>query len=128
MMGELMLMLMRAAARSGGGGYGTVYLTNCSAEELSPSSSDHIADEQTAIGATDAPEVRRRRHTALNQVLRHRLEVLVRAVPLLTQGGLVPARAVFAATADVGHHFDAAAREPADADAAAVVGQLRDLR
>src|SRR3954451_6651503 len=68
--------------------------------------------------------MRARGNAALDQVLRDRGEILIRTRAIFAQRGLVPARPVFAAAANVRDDITAAAFEPYAADAAAVVRHL----
>ena len=56
-----------------------------------------------------------------------RCEVLVGTQAIRLERGLVPARPVFAATADIGDHVDAALLQPCASHAAAIGGLQRDL-
>jgi len=88
---------------------------------------EHVAREQPAVGAALHGELLRARDPPAHEVGSHRLEVLVRLVPLLLERRLVPARPELAAAADVGLHVHAALLEPADADGGGVAGRERDL-
>src|SRR5690606_40001023 len=76
--------------------------------------------------AADA-QLRGRGDPAIDQVLRDRREVLVGPVAVLLERGLVPARAVLASAANVGHRVHAALLQPALADAARIARRERDL-
>ena len=87
----------------------------------------HVAGEQAAVAAALDAQAGRLGDLAGDQVLGHRREVLVGLVAVLAQRRLVPARAVFAAAADVGDHVHAAFRQPVLADAGRIVRGQRDF-
>ncbi len=88
---------------------------------------EHVAGEQAAVAAALDAEVRGRCDLACDQILRHSREILVRLVPVGLERGLVPARTVLAAAADVGDRIHAALLQPALADATGVARRHRDL-
>eukprot|EP00962_Isochrysis_galbana_P011913 scaffold3356_cov112-Isochrysis_galbana.AAC.16 len=94
------------------------HLAHNGTEETAAATGDHVAREQPAIGAADATEPVGRAHAAGDEVLGHRLKVLVRALPLLAQRSLVPAGPVLAASPDVGEHLDPSTGEPRRPDGA----------
>mmetsp|Transcript_40073 Transcript_40073/g.85566 ORF Transcript_40073/g.85566 Transcript_40073/m.85566 type:complete len:263 (-) Transcript_40073:1166-1954(-) len=102
------------------------HLANDGAEELGRAY-EHVAGEQPAVGAARDAEPLVAGDAASHQVLGDRLEVFVGLVPLLLERGLVPARPVLAASADVGLHVGATLLEPADADCRDVARRERDL-
>ena len=79
------------------------HLADDGAEELG-GAREHVAREQPSVGAALAAQLGRRRDAARDQVFGDRLEIFERLVALLLECGLVPARAVLAAAADVGLH------------------------
>mmetsp|Transcript_80871 Transcript_80871/g.196177 ORF Transcript_80871/g.196177 Transcript_80871/m.196177 type:complete len:603 (+) Transcript_80871:661-2469(+) len=103
------------------------HLADDGAEELGRAD-QHVTGEQPAVGAALDGELLRAGDPPPHEVRRHRLEVLVRLVPLLLERGLVPARAELAAAADVGLGVDAALLEPADADGGGVARCEADLK
>ena len=76
------------------------------------------AHQQAAVGAALDAEPARAGDLARDQVLRHRGEVVVDALAMGLQAGLVPGRPELAAAADVGQHVDAAVLQPQLADRA----------
>mmetsp|Transcript_21645 Transcript_21645/g.70664 ORF Transcript_21645/g.70664 Transcript_21645/m.70664 type:complete len:505 (+) Transcript_21645:249-1763(+) len=105
------------------------HLAHDGAEERAPRRRprEHVAREQSAVGAALAAELRWRGDTARDQVACDRLEVLVRLAALLLERGLVPARAVLASAADVRLHVRMSLLEPRRADAGRVRGRQADL-
>ncbi len=87
----------------------------------------HVAGEQATVAAALDAQVRRRGHLARDQVAGHRGEILVGAVAVGLERGLVPARAVLAAASDVGHHVHTALLQPAHAHATRISRGQRDL-
>mmetsp|Transcript_10041 Transcript_10041/g.31717 ORF Transcript_10041/g.31717 Transcript_10041/m.31717 type:complete len:288 (-) Transcript_10041:1485-2348(-) len=77
---------------------------------------DRVAHEQPAVGAATARELLARRHACRDQVLGHRLKVLVRLVAVLLERGAVPRGPKLAAAADVGLDEAAALLQPGRAD------------
>ena len=80
----------------------------------------HGARQQAAIAAAHDAQVARTGDFALDQVLRHGDEVVIRALAVFLQRRLVPAGAEFAAAADIGQHIHAALFQPRHARGAAV--------
>mmetsp|Transcript_29358 Transcript_29358/g.95601 ORF Transcript_29358/g.95601 Transcript_29358/m.95601 type:complete len:505 (+) Transcript_29358:224-1738(+) len=105
------------------------HLAHDGAEERAPRRRprEHVAREQSAVGAALAAELRWRGDTARDQVACDRLEVLVRLAALLLERGLVPARAVLASAADVRLHVRVSLLEPRRADTAGVARREADL-
>mmetsp|Transcript_10455 Transcript_10455/g.30711 ORF Transcript_10455/g.30711 Transcript_10455/m.30711 type:complete len:354 (+) Transcript_10455:218-1279(+) len=105
------------------------HLAHDGAEERAPRRRprEHVAREQSAVGAALAAELRWRSDTARDQVACDRLEVLIRLAALLLERGLVPARAVLASAADVRLHVRMSLLEPRRADASRVRGRQADL-
>ena len=80
----------------------------------------HGARQQAAIAAAHDAQVARTGDFALDQVLRHRNEIVIRALTVFLQCRLVPAGAEFAAAADIGQHIHAALFQPRHTGGAAV--------
>jgi hypothetical protein len=97
-----------------------------SAEEIG-ALGEHIADEQTAIGAAADSEVAWRGDISLDQIFGDCDEVVVGGLAIFFQGGLVPGGAELATAADIGEDIDTALFEPCGAGDCAVAGEHGDF-
>src|ERR1700742_857599 len=87
----------------------------------------HVAHQEAAVAAAERAEMRAHRVTALDEIARDGCEILVGPQAIFAQRCLMPARAVFAAAANVRDDVDTAALEPRTPDRAAVVRLLGHL-
>src|SRR5262249_9151943 len=69
---------------------------------------EHVADWEPAIAAAMAGKPLRTCDTASHEIGRNGGEVVLCALLMLTDAGIVPGRAELAAAADIGNHIDAA--------------------
>ncbi len=87
----------------------------------------HVADQQTAIAAPFTSQVGGRRHAAIDQILGDGGEVLIGAMTIRLQRGMVPGRAILAASPDIGDDINAAPFEPGTPNRTAIGGGPCDL-
>ena len=87
----------------------------------------HRRDQQAAVAATHAAELRRGGDAADHQVLCDGDEIVVAALLVRADGGLVPARAKLSTAAQVGHDQHAAALQPGRAPGGGIRGLQADL-
>src|SRR5437867_6304831 len=73
---------------------------------------EHVADQKPAIAAAKAGQPSRTRDTSPDNVGCHGGAVVVCALLVLADSGVVPGGANLTATANIGDHVDAAALEP----------------
>ncbi len=81
------------------------------------------AHQQAAVGTAHDAEVARGGDFSGDQILGHRLEVIVNVLALGLETGLMPGRSELAAPADIGQHEGAALFQPQLADRAGIVGR-----
>mmetsp|Transcript_90378 Transcript_90378/g.264437 ORF Transcript_90378/g.264437 Transcript_90378/m.264437 type:complete len:654 (+) Transcript_90378:389-2350(+) len=96
-------------------------------EELGAPAGQHVAHEEAAVGAPLDGQAPHAGDPPAEEVLRHRLEVLVGPAAALPLGGLVPAGPVLAAPPDVRVDPDAPPLQPGGPARGGVGGRQGDL-
>src|SRR4051812_13356414 len=79
-----------------------------------------------AVGPPHDPKLFGRGRPALARVGAHRLEIVISMLALVLQRRVMPGRPEFAAAADIGHHIDAAMRQPQAAHIGAIARRQRN--
>ena len=90
--------------------------------------SDHVADQQSAIGSALDSEAARRGDLAGKKIAGDRRKVFIGTQTVRLESALVPARAVFSAAANVSHHINSSLRRPGAAHPGAVGRLQRDFK
>ena len=102
------------------------HLADHRAEQFGPLH-HHGGDQQPAIGAAHDAQLFGRGQAALDQVRRHRREIVIGALAVGLERRVMPGRPELAAAADIGHHIDAAMGQPQPPEIGAVAGRQRNL-
>src|SRR5882672_10259356 len=87
---------------------------------------EHVADQEPAIAAAMAGKPLRAGDAAAHEISCNCGEVVLRALLVLPDTGIVPGGAKLAAAADIGNHIDAAVLEPSLADICVIARKQRN--